>query len=697
MAASRAGSQIRPFALATLLIPALLIAGCPPTVPPPDTGDPTDPALVSFSSPNELLDYMRSQAPTQYQQRSVLDFLAPPAAPTAAEGGADDAGSGGGSNEANFTTTNLQEAGVDEADIVKSDGTYFYIVSGPRLQIVRASPIDEMEKLGTLDLDEHIDSVYLRGDKLIALANEYSSTGGPEILLIWPPFYNGGKTVAYEIDVADRANPAISRRLELDGSLATSRLTNNRLILVLSVVPNLPADSNPLAVATMTLEAVLPKAATASGRQDLVPWDRWSRPSSPDGYYTTAIVTLDADNVEEIVASVAVMSNSSTVYASSSAIYVTDADYSRSGDLREYTAIHKFSFDSDGAARYTASGAVPGRLLNQFSLGEADGYLRLATHISPSFGFGIGGGVAVDVAAPPDTAVSSRSQEADEAPQVPSNAVFVLGQDGEDLNIVGEIRDIAPEEQIYSARFIGNRGFLVTFRQIDPLFTIDLSDPQNPRLAGELKIPGFSDYLHPFGDNLLIGVGRSTAETPWGGVVPDAMQLSLFDVSDAENPAVIEQLSIGGYGSISDASYTHKAFTLTESGLLAIPAVLNRDVRDPFAEWGGPEFDGLLIYQVTPEGFSEVGRIASVPSSETFGWGWVEWRRGAFIGEDAYIVTPYGVRAAPLADLEDATSVQIEPPANNIGGIEPDGGRGIEPGGRGGTAVDGGPGTRGNP
>jgi uncharacterized secreted protein with C-terminal beta-propeller domain len=684
MAASRRRFQMRFLALAGLIAPGLLIAGCPPTVPPPDNGDPTDPALVSFTSQDELLSYFRSQAPTQFQQRSLLDAFAP-AAPTAAEGGAaNDAGDSAG-GDGNFTTTNLQEAGVDESDIVKSDGTYFYIVSGRSLRIVRAQPIDEMEELGRLDLDEPIDSIYLRGDKLIALANEYSSSGGPEILLIWPPFYNGGKTIAYEIDVADRENPAVARRLELDGSLATSRLTNDRLILVLSIVPNLPADTNPLAMATMTLDAVMPKASTASGRQDMVPWDRWSRPSSPDGYYTTAVVTLDADDVEQIVASIAVMSNSSTVYASPTAIYLTDADYDRSSELREYTAIHKFSFDAEGAARYAASGAVPGRLLNQFSLGEADGYLRVATHISPTFGFG--GGIAVDVAAPPDTAVSSRSQAADEAPEVPSNAVFVLGQEGENLNVVGDIRDIAPNEQIYSARFIGNRGFLVTFRQIDPLFTIDLTDPENPRLAGELKIPGFSDYLHPFGENLLIGVGRSTAETPWGGVVPDAMQLSLFDVSDAENPTVIQQLSVGGYGSISDASYTHKAFTLTQDG----PAVLNRPVHDPFAEWAGPEFDGLLIYQVTTEGFSEVGRIASVPSSDTYGWGWVEWRRGAFIGEDAYMITPYGVRAAPLADLEDTRSVQIQAPANDTPWID------VGEGGGGGVAVDGDEGVRGEP
>lgn len=633
--------------LIVLGIMPLMYGGCPR---PPVGGGSGDPALASFDSAEELLDYFKSQATAslQYARGFGFDILAvdEAAAPTAGAAGA--AGGDGG-----FTTTNIQESGVDESDVVKSDGTHLYIVRDSSLRIVSADPHDQMAEVGRIDVEERIESIYLRGSKVILMAGTlgFGGIGVPEI---WPPFYQGGDTVIYEIDVADPSNPRVGKRVELDGSLATSRLTNDRLIAVLSIVPDLPAPATPLSVALMTIDQVMPKARMSSGTQDMVAWQEWLRPESPDGHFMTAVVTLDADDIERIVASVAVMSNSSTIYASREALYLTDAEYDSENNYRELTSIHKFAFDQDGAARYVASGSIQGRLLNQFSLGEHDGYLRAATHISA---FDL---IAIDdgPVSSGDIGVSRDATEQQLAPSQPSNAVFVLGEVEGDLEVVGEIRDIAPGERIFSARFMGERGFLVTFRQIDPLFGLDLSDPANPILAGELKIPGFSDYLHPLGESHLIGVGRATETTEFGGVIPAGLQLSLFDISDLSEPTLVQQITIGGPGSSSDVSRTHKAFTITridERDIIAIPAELWSQQGQLFGQ--NKTFDGVLTYAVdTQSGFEQIGSVAGVLDIE---YGWAPWRRAAFIGDVLYAITPQGVSAARLSSIEDVSSVVL--------------------------------------
>jgi hypothetical protein len=332
-------------------------------------------------------------------------------------------------------------------------------------------------------------------------------------------------------------------------------------------------------------------------------------------------------------------------------------------------------------------------LLSQFSLGEHEGYLRVATHIS-DYSFG-GGGIAVDVvgtdatgSTPVSAADSSGGREqdqdpadgtttpddtvtvtADEVQNSEKNAVYVLAENAGTLEVVGQIDDIAPGEQLYAARFMGARGFLVTFVQIDPLFVLDLADPTNPQIAGELELPGYSDYLHPFGDNLLIGVGHSSRQSPWGGTITDALQLSLFDVSDLANPTLVDQLEVGGYGSSSDVSYTHKAFTfLPDRGLLAIPAELMSEQNDPFGEgwYYNPDFDGILCYNVdATDGFTELGRLSSVVYEEL---GWTQWRRAAIIDDGLFAVTPAGVRAVDLADFNTPEKLVLTPNDDEIGG-----------------------------
>ncbi len=635
----------------------LLLGGCPR---PPGGGDEGKAALRRFSSQDELLSYFKSQARAQSNRytRGALGTLFDTLALAPAAGGAGAAEDGAGNSSGTpYSTTNLQEEGVDESDLFKSDGAHFYIARNRTLRIVRAAPNLGLAQVGALEFDAFIEALYLVGrDRLIALGQKYSYAGGggPE-LMIWPPYHVGAATVVYSVNIADPAAPALVARNELDGCLVSSRITGSRLILVLAIAPELPANPTPRAIDALTLADILPRQRPAGAPAPLVPPENWYRPESPAGYCATAVLTLDAADITQTVGSVAIMANVGTLYASTAALYLTDPDWAVDGAFRTRTAVHKLRFNADGVAEYVASGTVPGRLLNQFSLGEFEGHLRLATHIPPAFTGGFGG----------DVAVSSRDATAQAVDsEVPRNAVFVLGESAGELAILGSVDGIAPNERLYAARFLGTRGYLVTFRQIDPLFVLDLSNPAAPAVVGELKVPGYSDYLHPLGANRLIGVGRTTITASWGGTLRNAIQLSLFDTTDPANPTLVQQLELGGYGSESDVSQTHKAFTFLpesgESGLLALPVQLWTGTAEPWLTDYMPNllFEGIVCYRVTPSGFTELGRLPAVRSSQYPYW-WNPWRRGAFIGDTVFAITPAGVAAAAVSDLSTTTSTEL--------------------------------------
>lgn len=642
----------------------LLLGGCPT-----DPGDPnatplsgkSATKLVKFASESELLGFFRERVTASGQLRSTTLFaggVAVSALPESAPQ-ADASAAGAG---AEFTTTNVQEAGVDESDVMKSDGEHLFIARGTKLTIVKAVPHSEMQPLSTITFEQYVHELYLHGDDMLVLAQGGAASPAIDIGGVWafqsyPPYYLSNKLYVYQVSVADPANPVIVHRAIVDGSLVSSRVVGDRLILVLTIAPNLPTNPTPLALATLSLDDIEPKIVSASGdasqssERELVPWNEWYRPDVPDGYYMTAVVTLDAGNVETIRHSTAVLAGAGTIYASPSALYLTDLAYDEADNYRESTVIHKFSLPEDGSAQYAGTGAVPGRLLNQFSLGEFEGVLRVATHISPTF-------ASIGVALPETPVASSPAAQAS-SPSPNTNSVYTLAQDGGALKIIGRVEGLAPNETIYSARFIGKRGFLVTFRQIDPLFVLDLSDPSAPRVTGELKIPGYSDYLHPLGETHLIGVGRTVTTAEWGGVIRDAIQLSLFDVSNMANPTLVQQVSLGNPGSYSDVSYTHKAFTFLESGgLLALPAQLtteNNNITPQFI-YQPPE-DAVLCLKVdAATGFTTLGKL-TFPTPGDFSY--VPWRRAAIIGDVIYGVTVNSIVAAPKSALTEVKTLSL--------------------------------------
>ncbi|MGD8451650.1 MAG: beta-propeller domain-containing protein [Phycisphaerae bacterium] len=650
----------RPFAVAFLGISlslALLVGGCPQT---PGGGSSGAAELKPFDSAGDLLSYLKQQATAR---RSFNFGIAPLAGGAELATDADNSEQGTGDGTVaggDYSTTNIQEIGVDESDVFKSDGTYFYIADGDVLRIVQADPLAELAERATLNLDSRIDSLYLFGDTVITLGTLYGGYGDdePEIL-IWPPYYASSTAVITQIDVSDPANPTVLARVELDGVLVSSRLTNGRLIVILTVQPDLPDTPTRLAVSTLTLDDVMPKIRRDAQEAEAVPWENWLRPASPDGCNMTAVMTLDAADIETVVESVAVLANAGTIYASPDALYLTDADYDPDDNYRQLTVVHKLAFDEDGAARYVASGSVPGRLLNQFSLGECEGYLRLATHVDNFSLFPVGAAFSTAVSSASDgVAVDDLDTAQAITSGVPYNGVYVLGQVEDRLEVAGFVDGLAPNEEIHSARFMGDRGFLVTFQKVDPLFVLDLADPANPQVVGELKIPGYSDYLHPLGEDHLLGVGNSVVPAGWGGVWWNKLQLSLFDVSDLTNPTLVQQIEVGGFRSWSDVRDDHKAFTLVTRGeqtLLALPAELTPDSAGP-ESWTAPEFRGVLCFDVdVASGFTELGRLAAV--GEAYEYWWTPWCRAALIGDVLYTLTTDGVRAAPLGDFAATQTV----------------------------------------
>jgi len=521
-----------------------------------------------------------------------------------------------------FSTTNIQEVGLDESDVVKNDGTYLYILGSHQVRIVRAVPADDMQIVSTVELPSQAAELYLRNDKLIALGSGHDWETHTDITTI---------TI---VDVTDRSAPAVQATIEAQGSLITSRLISSKLHLVMSMWPTLRLGERGLPVLVSNTDALLPDITVTLGdgkseTRNLVGWDDLYHPVDPDGYHVTAVVTLNVDAPDEPRRSVGVMANAGTVYVSTEAMYLTDTDYNHMGEIRETTDIYKFDLEEDGAVP-AGAGSVPGRVLNRFSLGEHQGHLRIATTIGHV----------------------SRSGENDAI-----NNVYVLGPEKGELVIVGKVEGVAPGERIYAARFLGDRGFLVTFKKVDPLFTLDLSDPASPRVVGELKVPGYSDYIHPLGDNHLLTIGKDAVDMgdfAWY----QGVQISVFDVTEFADPQLVDAEVVGDRGTESEALHNPHAFTFfAPVDMLAVPMTIAGEAGQEPSDFGVPIFQGLCLFRVTTEGGIEpVVRIATEFVENLPHWGYwrgYDWVRGIFIGDHVYAVTSSVVYALPLGDLGD--------------------------------------------
>jgi uncharacterized secreted protein with C-terminal beta-propeller domain len=293
-------------------------------------------------------------------------------------------------------------------------------------------------------------------------------------------------------------------------------------------------------------------------------------------FYT--IAGLDIKDPEaKLATETFLLDGGSTIYVSASNLYLTSQGWSSD------TTVTKIGIE-EGTIIFKANGTVPGYVLNQFSMDEHNGYFRIAT-----------------------TDHDWRSGSS-------GNNVYVLN---EDMEIVGELEDLAPGEEIYSARFMGERCYLVTFKKVDPLFTIDLSDPENPTVLGKLKIPGYSDYLHPYDENTLIGIGKETVEAEEGDFAwYQGVKISLFDVSDVANPRELAKIEIGSRGTDSPALYDHHAFLFSKARNLLVIPILEAKIDEndfsgevPANFYGEYTYQGAYVFSISREGIELRGTI----------------------------------------------------------------------------------------
>jgi uncharacterized secreted protein with C-terminal beta-propeller domain len=320
------------------------------------------------------------------------------------------------------------------------------------------------------------------------------------------------------------------------------------------------------------------------------------------------VLTVDLEAGLPAVDTDAVMTAGEIVYGSPTSLYVAterwfaeDAVDRAVSDVS--THVHRFDASQPGLTEYVASGHVPGFMLSQWSMSEHEGILRVASTTAPPWR---------------DGEEVERSQ----------SFLTALAVDGERLRKVGRVGGLGEGEQIYAVRMMGDRGYVVTFRQVDPLYVLDLSDATDPRVLGELKIPGYSAYLHPIGEGFLLGVGQDA--TQQGATT--GVQASLFDVRDPANPTRLDQESFGRYSS-SEVEYDHHAFSyFPEHGLAMVP----------FESYGGEEFLGAVGLKVDPAGTDPLGRVARV----SHGGGYeARIRRSLLVDDRVYTLSAAGLGA----------------------------------------------------
>ncbi len=525
------------------------------------------------------------------------------------------------------SSTNVHEAGVDEPDVVKSDGRRIVTVAGGGLTVVNAAT---RRIAGTVPLPGVVGpepywqpggaNLLLHGDRALVLLPGYGFALAKPQPDAGPGLPGPQPVAGSRLILVDVAALRVLATFTLDGQYVDARQVDGTVRLVTRSAPRLgfayptaPGDersatrTNQGVIARSTIEDWLPRhEVDVDGvrRTERVPCERVSRPASYTGSSMLTVYTLDlagpADQVLDGVDPVTVVADGHTVYGTASSLYVAN-DLSWRPE-RPRTELFRFDVFGTGPPRFAASGAVPGSLLNQYALSEYDGHLRVAT-----------------------TTSSDRAERSE-------SAVRVLAERRGRLTVVGRVDGLGRGERIYAVRFIGPVGYVVTFRQVDPLYTVDLSDPRRPRAVGELKVTGYSAYLHPVGDGRLVGVG---AEADDQGRREGA-QVSLFDVGEPARPVRLDRYLVPG-GAWSLVEHDPHAFLYwPRTGLLSIP-VLNAG--------HAPE---TILLSVRDDRLDVLGKVGH---DRAAGAGYGQIHRSLVVGDSLWTLSDRGLQANDLRTL----------------------------------------------
>jgi hypothetical protein len=640
----------------------------------------------AFASCARLVGYERTHfslthgvPETSPRPLSEPSIAAPPrsgsASPPTAAAPAENAGTTVGGTS--FSTTNNQEPGIEEPDLVKTDGsTIFAVERGTLYAVLAGGPSPRLAGSLALGSTGYGAQLLLRGSRLLvisgsqappsgvgvavpalpaAVGGQSSALSGGAAAALAPstssvasiapsPYYYAATTTITEVDVHDPAAMKVARTMTVEGTFVDARQNGATARLVIS--------SAPRAIATPALGSHVSGWVPARRFHSFITGHRYARllapcsavrrPAQFSGMGMLSILTINLDRGLYATDSTALMADAQVVYGSASSLYVATQRWinpltpATNVPSSPETVIDQFDATNPEHTTLIASGEVPGYLLNQFSLSEYHGYLRVASTSRPIWW---------------------------NAPQPPPSQsyVTVLADHGGTLAAVGQVSGLGAGQQIYSVRFIADAGYVVTFRRVDPLYTIDLSSPTSPRVAGQLELEGYSAYLHPVAEGLLLGIGQEVGPEN----EPSDAQLELFDVSNPAAPRLQARATLGS-GSSSLVQYDHHAFLFWPPTALAVLPVSIYSTTPvsvpptpqplPAAGSSGGQastieptgwFVGAIGFRVDRSGITEVGRIAHDPVNGAT----PQIDRSLVIGQQLFTVSSGGVMASSLATL----------------------------------------------
>ncbi|MGE7091170.1 beta-propeller domain-containing protein [Lysinibacillus sp. NPDC048646] len=536
-------------------------------------------------------------------------------------------------DSSNSSTTNNQVDGVEEGDIVVVKNDIIYAVKDQGITVVDASNPKNLKLATTVKLKEsqYISKLALYDNVLIAIGAEYIEKAGMNM------------TMATFYDIKNPKNPKFIREVAQEGYLQDIRITNDTLYLIGNMHPNywMLKEGETLDLKPKTYDS------TVSKDYKSLPLEKITiLPNTMDGSYSL-ITAVDMKNGAQAKANTkGYLGGSSGLYMSENALYLTTPIYDgNQGGIAGKrvmdmiwmptsvdTQVFKWAIDGT-ALNFVGAAEVKGSVLNQYSMDEYKGNFRIVT---------------------------TEGNMWDEQ-NVSRNHLFILDKN---LKELGSVKDLAPGEKVYSARFMGEKAYVVTFKQVDPLFVIDVENPKKPTVLGQLKIPGYSNYLHPLDDTHLIGIGYDTEErydtySKRNFTVTTNMKMSLFDVSDFQNPKEQSTVKIGGKGSSSDVQYNPKAlFRNNEYNYYGFPVVLYEAGQGDEVVYQG---QGAQIYEITAEkGIVLKGNIISKNSGDQY----EDWeqlvQRVVYIDDTLYTVARNEVKSYQLKDFKALDTLQIK-------------------------------------
>jgi inhibitor of cysteine peptidase len=590
-----------------------------------EAGDASPMEVTDYNQLYDAIENLNNRASGNGVNMAATDSAVEEAAPmesssdtgSAMKAAAPEPAGGEGGSE-NYSSTNIQVEGVDEADIVKTDGTYLYYLSGSRLIIYQAMGKDT-KLLSVTQLDagenafEYGNEMFLLGDRLMILAGSY-----PTVWAGTAGSYNASRTQALIYDISDRARPVLAFTLGQSGDYVSSRLIGDYVYVVTTQYVWQMARDVP--------ETYVPTLYKNGAAASIAPGDI-SMVADPQSPVYTVIGAVNLKDGKEYAGSKALFGSASQIYCTQNHLLLALPGYaSQTSDIspdekgrnvqitnsHSYTKLVLFGLDKGSITRL-ASGEVPGALLNQFSMDEYKDVFRLVTTVNESC-----------------QKVYTDGVDTYEYEDKNCNALYTLDQN---LTVLGSIEKLAENEWVQSVRFYGDVGYFVTFRQVDPLFCADLTDPKNPKILSALKIPGFSEYLQGYGDGLLLGIGYAADEESGA---TQGVKLSMFNITDPKNVTLADTTLVPA--TWTTVSSTHKCILAdADKNLIAFP---------------GDE--SYFVYRYTKDaGFTQLAQVRMNGDLNSYNL------RGVYIGGSLYVLSESGVTVIDLTTFEKTATVML--------------------------------------